>query len=434
MTTRKQVLISAGILGAAAISLAIFTATDSAGEVADGGMGGHDHAAMMAAGGDELRPVRLDQEGARRIGMTFVEVERGPMQSTVRAVGVVSYDETRLVDLSPRVEGWVEELYVDFTGAPVRRGEPLFSLYSPMLVAAQEELILARRLADETAGQGGRAAENARALLESARRRLGYWEVASDQIEAIEKRGEPERALVIRAPASGLVVEKNVVRGSRVMPGMNLYRIADLSRVWVEGEVFEKDLALVSVGRKVEVTLAAYPGQSFEGRVSYLHPTLSAESRTGRIRVELANPELRLKPGMYGQITFEAPIHLEGLHIPRSAVLTTGTRSVVFVRAADGTLVPREITVGQSAGDHIEVLAGLEAGEIVVSSANFLVDAEANLGMSLEGMSGMDHDGAAGSHDANGGHGTAGGHEQHGTAGGHEDHGAPAAPSTHAGH
>jgi Cu(I)/Ag(I) efflux system membrane fusion protein len=299
---------------------------------------------------------------------------------------------------------------VDFTGAPVRRGEPLLSLYSPMLVAAQEELILARRLVDETADQGGRAAENARALLESARRRLGYWDVAPDQVEAIERSGELRRALVLRSPASGLVVEKNVVRGSRVLPGTNLYRIADLSRVWVEGEVFEKDLALVSVGREVKVSLTAYPGQSFEGRVSYLHPTLSAESRTGRVRVELANPELRLKPGMYAQITFQAPIHLEGLHIPRSAVLTTGTRSVVFVRAADGTLVPREVTVGLAAGDHVEVLAGLEAGEIVVSSANFLVDAEANLGMALDGM------------------------DMGGAAGGHDEHGAPVAPSIHDGH
>ncbi len=427
MTTRKQILISAGIVGAAAVVLAIFAVTGPAGEVAEGGMGGHDHAAMLAAGGDELRPVRLDPEGARRIGLAYAMVEYGPLLSTVRVVGVVSFDETRLVDVSPRVEGWAEELYVDFTGAPVRRGEPLLALYSPVLVAAQEELILARRLADELAGAGGdtggaaggRAAENARELLEAARRRLAYWDIAADQIEAIERSGAPQRALVLRAPAGGLVVEKNVVRGSRVLPGTSLYRIADLSRVWVEGEVFEKDLGLVRVGRRVRVSLDAYPGRGFEGTVTYIHPTLSPESRTGRIRVELPNPDLQLKPGMYANLTFEAPIHQEGLHIPRSAVLTTGTRSVVFVRASDGSLVPREITVGGAAGGHVEVLAGLAAGEVVVSSANFLVDAESNLGMALDGMD-MD--------------GPAGGHEQHGAAGGHADHGTPAAPSTHAGH
>jgi Cu(I)/Ag(I) efflux system membrane fusion protein len=396
MTTRKQILISTGIVGAAAVTLAIFAVTGTSGGVAEGGMDGHDHTAMMAAVGDELRPVRLDQEQARRIGLTFAEVESGPLLSTIRVVGIVSYDETRLVDLSPRVEGWTEELYVDFTGAPVRRGEPLLALYSPALVSAQEELILARRLADEMAHRGGRAAENARALLESARRRLSYWGITADQIEAIETRGEPRRALVLRAPAGGFIVEKNVVQGSRVLPGTNLYRIADLSRVWVEGEVFEKDLGLVEVGRNVTVSLDAYPGQGFEGTVTYIYPLLSAESRTGRIRVELPNPELLLKPGMYANLAFEAPVHLEGLHIPRSAVLTTGTRSVVFVRAADGALVPREITVGRAAGDQVEVLAGLMAGEIVVSSANFLVDAESNLGMALEGM---EMGGPSGGHD-----------------------------------
>ncbi|MFS8637436.1 MAG: efflux RND transporter periplasmic adaptor subunit [Gemmatimonadota bacterium] len=427
MTTRRQIWISAGIVGAAAIALAIHTAMDPTGE-AVGGMEGHDHAAMAASGGDELRPVRLDAESARRIGITFAEAAHGPLFTVVRAVGVVAYDETRLAEVSPRVEGWVEELFVDFTGAPVRRGEPLLSLYSPALVAAQEELILARRLVDETAGRGGRAEENARALLEAARRRLAYWDVAPDQIEAIERLGEPLRAPVIRAPASGVVVEKNVVQGSRVMPGTTLYRIADLSRVWVEGEVFEKDLALVSVGRKVQVTFAAYPGESFEGTISYVQPTLSTESRTGRIRVELANPDLRLKPGMYGRITFEAPIHLAGLHVPRSAVLTTGTRSIVFVREPDGRLSPREITVGQAAGDHVEVLAGLEEGEVVVASANFLVAAEANLGTALGELI---VEGPAGGHEK---HGVSGGHDDHGAPVGHENHGAPASPAPHAGH
>lgn len=376
-------------------------------------MSGHDHAAMLAAGGDELRPVRLDREGARRIGLTFAEVEDGPLSRTVRVVGIIAADETRLVDVSPRLEGWVEELFVDFTGAPVQRGEPLLSLYSPALVAAQEELILARRLADELSGAGGRAAENARALLEAARRRLAYWNIDPDQIAAIEKGGEPLRALVLRAPAGGVVVEKNVVRGTRVQPGSRLYRIADLSRVWVEGEVFERDLGLVEVGRRVRVGVEAYPGQGFEGTVTYIHPTISPESRTGRIRVELPNSGLRLKPGMYTNLAFEAPIHEAGLHIPRSAVLTTGTRSVVFVRAADGTLMPREVTVGGAAGDYVEILAGLVAGEVVVSSASFPVDAEANLGMALkgmEGMSGLEHDGAAGGHGADGAHAGHAGH------------------------
>jgi Cu(I)/Ag(I) efflux system membrane fusion protein len=434
MTTRKQVLISAGIVGAAGVVLAAFAARGSAGGKGAGGMGGHDHAAMLAAGGDELRPVRLDPEGARRIGITFAEVEFGPLLGTVRVVGAVSYDETRLVDVSPRVEGWAERLYVDFTGAPVRRGEPLLALYSPVLVAAQEELILARRLADETADQGGRAAENARALLESARRRLAYWEIAPDQIAAIEKSGVPERALVLRSPASGLVVEKNVVQGSRIMPGTSLYRIADLSRVWVEGEVFEKELGRVRLGQKARVTFDAYPGRTYEGTVTYVYPTLSPETRTGRIRVELANSDLQLKPGMYANLAFEAPIHHEGLHIPRSAVLTTGTRSVVFVRSADGALRPREIKIGLAAGDHVEVLSGLEAGEVVVASANFLVDAEANLGMALDGVERVEMGGAAGGHE---GHGASALPKAPAAPSGHEGNTPPApapAAAAHSGH
>lgn len=419
MTKHRQIWISAGIVAAAAIALALFAPDDPAHDSVAGAMAGHDHAAMSAAHDDAPRPVRLDPDRAGRIGLTFATVERGPLHRAVRAVGIVTYDETRLVDVTARVEGWVEELFVDFTGAPIRRGEPILSLYSPALVAAQEELILARRLADQTAAHGGTAAENARELLESARRRLAYWDVDPGEIEAIEKRGEPARALAIRAPASGLVVEKNVVRGSRIAPGSHLYRVADLSRVWIEAEVFEKDLPLVGVGQTVQATFAAYPGERFDGTVSFLHPTLSPESRTGRVRVELANPDLRLKPGMYGEIAFEAPIHFEGLHLPRSAVLTTGTRSVVFLRTADGALVPREVSVGRSAGDHVEILAGLEEGDVVVAAANFLVAAEANLSTALEAMTA----------DA-----PARGQDTHDAGHGHVDHGAHTSHSDHASH
>lgn len=446
MITRKEISIAAGIVGTAAIALVAHTIAKDDDDAPTHAAGGHDHAAMLAGAGAELHPVLLDDEAARRIGVTFAVVERGPLARTVRAAGVVAYDETRLVDVSPRVEGWAEEVYADFTGAPVRQGEPLLALYSPALVAAQEELILARRLADRLETAGGPAAENARELLDATRRRLGYWGIDPDQIAAIELRDAPERTLVLRAPADGVVVEKNVVRGSRVEPGTVLYRIADLSRVWVEGEVFEKDLALIEAGRRVDVTVDAYPGERLEGTVAYIHPTLSAESRTARIRVELPNPGLRLKPGMYASLTFDAPIHDDGLHIPRSAVLTTGTRSLVFVRAHDGSLVPREVTAGRVAGEEVEILDGLAAGDVVVSAANFLIDAEANLGTAFtshhdHGLH-TDHDGHTG-HDAHPDHLThtrpepAATHHDHGS---HDDpggaHTTPAAPShsTHTAH
>jgi Cu(I)/Ag(I) efflux system membrane fusion protein len=254
-----------------------------------------------------------------------------------------------------------------------------------MLVAAQEELILAARLARESTD--GPAGENARGLLEAARRRLSYWDIPADEIARIERSGQTQKTLTLRAPANGLVIEKNVYQGARIMPGMDLYRIADLSTVWLEGEVFEKDLALVTVGSRARVTFEAYAGEVVTGRVAYVYPTVSQDARTGRIRIELPNAGLRLKPGMYANIEFDAAVHTSGLHVPRAAVLTTGTRSLVFVQHADGSLVPHEVTVGQAAGDHIEILAGLTEGQVIVAAASFLVDAESNLGAAMQDLS-----------------------------------------------
>ncbi len=380
MSTRKQILLSIAVVVAAIAVVGAVAITQRGEPTIQAEAGGHDHAAMVA-GGDAGRPVRLDAEGARRIGVTYATATRKPFLRTVSTVGNVTFDETRLSNVNPKIEGWVEKLYVDFTGAPVRAGQPLLAVYSPMLVTAQEELILARRLADDAAARGSeRAMTNATELLESARRRLRYWDIPAETIRRIEESGEPQKTLVLQAPASGIVIEKNVVEGTRIMPGMDLYRIADLSRVWVEGEVFEKDFTLIRLGQPVEVTFEAYPGEVFTGRVTYVYPTVAVEARTGRIRVELANSDLRLKPGMYARVTLQSSERREALLIPRSAVHFTGERSMVFVRGPDGALLPRTITTGLVAGNEIEVLAGLEEGEVVVSSANFLIDAESNMG------------------------------------------------------
>ena len=386
MSTRRQIGLSLGLVALALIVVGAFAFTSRGEAAQEERAQGHDHAAMTA-GGDELRPVSLDPESARRIGVTYATATRQSFARFVSTVGNVTYDETRLVNVNPKIEGWVEKLYVDFTGAPVRRGQPLLAVYSPMLVAAQEELILARRLADEAAAGGGeRAMVNARDLLASARRRLSYWDVPEAQIRRIEETGTPQKTLVLNAPASGIVVEKMVVEGARIMPGMDLYRIADLSRVWVEGEVFEKDLSLVRLGQTARVSFEAYPGEVFVGPITYVYPTVDVASRTGRVRVELANPDLRLRPGMYAKVDLEAAAERPALMIPRSAVHFTGERSLVFVRGAGDVLAPREVTTGLLAGGHIEVLAGLAEGEVVVSSANFLIDAEANMGSSMSAM------------------------------------------------
>lgn len=383
-TGRKQWIVTGAlVIGAAATTLAVTAFGNDAAPTADG-QEGHDHSAMTA--GTQAGPVRLDERAARRIGVTFSTATVAPLSRSVRAVGTVGYDETRLVDVNPKIQGWIERLYVDFTGAEVRRGQPLLRVYSPALVSAQEELILARRLADRAA-PGTRAAANAHELLAAARRRLAYWDVPADEIRRIEEEGVADKALVLRAPASGVVVEKSAVEGGRIGPGLTLFRIADLSRVWVEAEVFERDLALLQLGQDAEVSFQALPGETLRGRVSYVYPSVSREARTGRVRLQLANPGLRLKPGMYAEIRVDLPSARErALQVPRSAVIATGERSVVFVRHTDETLVPHEVTPGMAAGDRVEILEGLEPGDQVVSSAAFLVDAESNLGPLLEGM------------------------------------------------
>lgn len=379
---RKQIVVSIAIVALAGAAVGVYAIT-SDDQAAGNGGGGHNHGA--ASGAAVAAPVRLTPELAQRIGITYATAEAGPMISVVRTVGDVAYDETRLVSVNPKIEGWVEQLYVDFTGAPVAKGQPLMAIYSPMLVSAQEELILARRLLDD-AGESEAATTNARELLEAARRRLSYWDISAAEIARIERTRTPQKTVLLRAPASGVVVEKAVYQGQRIMPGMELYRIADLSTVWLEGEVFERDLGLIRVGSQARLTFEAYPGETFTGSVAYVSPTMTTESRTGRIRIELRNPGLRFKPGMYANMEFQVSVHRDGIHIPRSAILQTGERTIVFVRAADGTLTPRQVTAGTATTEHIEIISGLAAGEVVVASANFLVDAESNMSAAFDAM------------------------------------------------
>ncbi|MGM0670203.1 MAG: efflux RND transporter periplasmic adaptor subunit, partial [Gemmatimonadota bacterium] len=210
---------------------------------------------------------------------------------------------------------------------------------------------------------------------------------------AVEERGTVAKTLTLRAPTGGIVVEKDVVEGARITPGTNLYRIADLSRIWVEAEVFEKELSLVREGQHGMISFESYPGETFHGTVSYIYPTVSRSTRTGRVRLELANPDLRIKPGMYAQVEIQGRPMEETLLVPRTAVLETGERSVVFHRMANGQLHPMEVVTGLSRGDRVQILSGLSEGQVVVSSATFLIDAESNLASAMAGMAGMDHSG-----------------------------------------
>jgi len=357
---------------------------------------GEDEAAAMAASQDDGTastgagaPVTLTAAEAQRIGVTYAPVLSGPLAKEVRTVGQITFDETRVKTIALKIDGFVERLIVNATGQAVAAGQPLLTIYSPMLVTAQEELLLARRLQNEVSAGSDDAREGAADLASSARRRLAYWDISAAEISEIERSGQVRKTLTMRAPVAGYVLEKNVLAGQKIMAGDALYKVADLSTLWVEGEVFEQDISTVQVGGSVQADFTAFPGEQRYGRVSYIYPTLNPETRTVRVRVVLSNPGLTLKPGMYATLRITGRERANVLTVPRSAVLSTGERSIVFVRDDMGQLMPREIALGTSTDDRIEVLRGLSKGETVVASATFLVDAESNLGKALGGMGNM---------------------------------------------
>lgn len=367
------------------------------------GMTAEEHARMQAGGTQAVdttgalirQPVHLTSEQERALGVVYTTVRRETLTRTIRTVGRIEPAEPRIADITPKIDGFVEQLFVSFTGESVRRGQPLLTLYSPMLVAAQEELLTAKRLASQIDSSAGEAWRNAQAMLEASRRRLAYWDITDEQIAQIEQTGQVTKTLKLVSPVTGIVLEKDVLEGQRVMPGMRLYRLVDLREVWVEGDVFEQDLQFVRVGSQAHIEVAAYPGEHLMGRVSFVYPVVDVQSRTNRVRVTVANPATRLKPGMFATVFFDAQIGPNVLTVPMGAVVVTGQRNLVFVRDEEGMLGPRDVVLGARAGDRVQILQGLTDGETIVASANFLVDAESRLASTGGAMPGMQHGGEA---------------------------------------
>jgi Cu(I)/Ag(I) efflux system membrane fusion protein len=332
--------------------------------------------------------IHLSPAQRQMIGVTSATVEQTTLKKTIRAVARVDFDERRLTDVTFKIGGWVQDLFVDYTGRRVHKGEPLLTLYSPDLVTSQEEYLLALHTRDQLAQSSLPEARNgSHRLVEAARRRLLLWDLTPRQIQALEERGTPQTYLTLTAPASGIVVEKMVVNGMRVEPGMKLYRIADLSNVWLYADIYEHEVSLVRVGQTVATSLASYPGETFHGKIIYIYPYLDTQTRTNRIRLEFANLEGTLKPGMYANSEIEIDLGTP-LTVPDSAVLQSGLRQLVFVDQGQGVFTPREIKVGVKADSHFVVLDGLAAGERVVTSGNFLLDSESKL-QSATSMMGM---------------------------------------------
>jgi RND family efflux transporter MFP subunit len=336
-----------------------------------------------------LSTVTLSPERRRAIGVRTSAVERAPFVRTIRAVGRVTADETRIHRVHAKFEGWIEDLFVDYTGKEVKRGQPLFSIYSPEVLATQQELLIAQRTARQLETSPiPEVAEGARNLVVSARRRLLLWDLSPAQVRRLEEGGEPQRAVTLASPASGVVLEKKALAGLRVMPGEELFTIADLSTVWVLADIYDHEVPFVWPDQEVAVELSYFPGAPRRGKVAFVYPTLNPDTRTVQVRVELPNQDGALKPDMYGDVEIRVDLG-ERLRVPDTALLHSGQREIAFVDLGDGRLEPREVKVGLRLRDWWEVRDGLAEGERVVTSANFLVDSESQLKAALAAMGGQ---------------------------------------------
>ena len=322
------------------------------------------------------------------IGVRSAPVTYAPLAQEVRAVGTVEYDERKLTKVNLRVSGWIEQVFVNAIGQSVRAGQPLLTLYSPDLLATQDEYLLAVKAQAQLEGSPvAEARQQAAALVSSARERLRLWNLTDEQIAVIERRGKAERVLAVYAPSSGIVLKRQALPGNYVEPGTTLYELADLSTVWINGDIYESEIPSVKLNQPAKVTFEAYPSETFRGKVAYIYPYLNEATRTVRVRMEFPNPHLKLKPGMYGNVVLGVDAGRR-LVVPKEAVLDSGLRQLVFLDLGQGVYQPYPVKLGRRSQEYVEVLEGVKEGDRVVTSANFLLDAESKLA-SAGGMQAM---------------------------------------------
>jgi Cu(I)/Ag(I) efflux system membrane fusion protein len=350
-----------------------------------GGMGGNQSAESSGVPG--LTTVQIAPELQQRLGVTTAKVRKEPLRMSVRTVGIVRPNEKRLARVHLRTEGWIRDLFANFTGENVKKGQKLLSIYSPQFVTTQQEYLNAVEARNES-------------LAELARKRLELWDVPDEEISELRRAGKPKTYLTLRSPIAGTILTKNAFEDQYVTPATELYSVTDLSTVWVQAKVYEYELPHVELGRLATVTLPALPDRQLTGAVVFVEPTVEEPARTVQVRVELPNRDGRLKPGMFAHITIEHPMG-DGLLVPMSAVIRTGNRDYAFRTETDHRFVPVEVTISPyQFGERFHILSGLKAGDRVVTSANFLIDSESRLrfgGMGgMAGMGGMEMGGMKG--------------------------------------
>jgi RND family efflux transporter MFP subunit len=327
----------------------------------------------------QLNPVQLTPERMQMIGVKLAKAEFQQVTDEIRATGTVEVDESRVAYVQTRFPGWLRKVYGDRTYQLLRKGEPLFTIYSQELVATEQEYLLAKKNAESMqASSVAGVREGAQSLLAAARQRLEQWEVPASEIEKLEATGKPITDLTFNSPVSGYITERNALPNMYVQPETKLYTVADLSTVWVYAQVFQDDLGKIKPGDPATVTVDAYPGRTFNGQVSQILPQVDMNTRTARVRLIFANPGMKLTPGMYVNATLKLPLGRK-LVVPSSAVLHAGTRQIVFISRGEGTFDPRPVETGAQVGEKTVIAKGLAGGETVVSSANFLIDSESQL-------------------------------------------------------
>jgi multidrug efflux pump subunit AcrA (membrane-fusion protein) len=334
-----------------------------------------------------LAKIRMNVQKRQLIGVRTAPVTKKAFERTLRAVGRVVADETRLRQVTTKIDGYVERLYANAVGEVVRKGQPLLEIYSPELLASQNEYLVAIAARKRTEGSSIAAvAGYGDELVVSSRRRLQLFDMSGEQIDRLERTGTPERVVTVYAPISGVITARNVAQGQKIASGMTLLDVVDLTRVWVLASVYEYELRFVQVGQAATMTLSYLPGKTFDGKVSFIYPTVDPQTRTVQIRIEFPNPVFELKPDMFADVVLRADLGAR-LAVPDSAVLDTGIRSVAFVEKDDGVFEPRELKIGLRLENEYEVLEGISEGERVVVSGNFLIDSESKLKAALAGMS-----------------------------------------------
>jgi len=342
-------------------------------------------------GGNDGSQIKIDPTTVQNMGVTTATVETRNLKKEIRTSATLENNETSVYIVNTKFSGYVEKLFIDFTGQTVRKGQPLLTIYSPDLVSTQEEYLQALRYAQRLSGQSQIARNGAQDLVESAKRRLLNWDISEAQIEELAKLGTPEKTMTIFAPANGVILEKMVIAGQNIEAGMALYKIADLSKIWAMANVYQEDLPYIKIGMIALVEISSIPGKTFEGKVQFISPVLDMNSKTAQVRIEIPNTsDYSLKPQMFANVRILSPVSENGIAIPEQAVIHSGTRNIVIISLGNGYFKPQEVQLGATADGFVQVIDGLKEGQVIVTSSQFLIDSESNLRTAVNKMTGSE--------------------------------------------